>query len=68
MPSVQITSTETAGADGHNWTLFNPFTDPLKLVVYFTLFFRHCLDAQRRPVINVPTPRFVRMTSTRVTL
>lgn len=37
MPSVKITTLETDNAQGQNVSLFNPFTDPLKLTVFFTL-------------------------------
>lgn len=37
MPSVKITSLETENAQGKNISLFNPFTDGLKLTMFFTL-------------------------------
>lgn len=37
MSSVRITSIETEGVDGSNRTLFNPFTDPLKLTMFVSL-------------------------------
>lgn len=37
MSSVKITSVETENAQGKNVDLFNPFTDSLKLTMFFTL-------------------------------
>lgn len=37
MPTVKITSLETENAQGENISLFNPYTDNLKLVMFFTL-------------------------------